>query len=141
MKTGEKGDKYRSSGERDTRSLPATPQRLQNPKWPPGAPKWPTGLGKVSTPRFLGVLSNSFYEKRMQRRKKKRKKRKKKKIRMKIVATTSLPAVDRRNADRWNAPRSCQKSHWGEWGFNKRSQRKTITRGGQRKNISHSEKK
>merc|ERR1711954_254082 len=31
-----------------------------------GAPKWPTGSGKVSTPRFLGVLSNfrktsSFY--------------------------------------------------------------------------------
>ena len=23
-----------------------------------GAPKWPTGSGKVSTPRFLGVLSN-----------------------------------------------------------------------------------
>ena len=23
-----------------------------------GAPKWPTGLGRVSTPRFLGVLSN-----------------------------------------------------------------------------------
>ena len=28
---------------------------------------------------------------------------------MKIVATTSLPAVDRPNADRWNAARSCQK--------------------------------
>ena len=27
---------------------------------------------------------------------------------MKIVATTSLPPVDRPNADRWNAPRSCQ---------------------------------
>ena len=27
---------------------------------------------------------------------------------MKIVATTSLPAVDRPNADRWNAARSCQ---------------------------------
>ena len=27
---------------------------------------------------------------------------------MKIVATTSLPAVDRQNADRWNAARSCQ---------------------------------
>ena len=31
---------------------------------------------------------------------------KKKKRRMKIVATTSLPAVDRPNADRWNAARS-----------------------------------
>ena len=29
--------------------------------------------------------------------------KKEKKIRMKIVATTSLPAVDRPNADRWNA--------------------------------------
>ena len=27
---------------------------------------------------------------------------------MKIVATTSLPAVDRPNADRWNAARSRQ---------------------------------
>ena len=28
---------------------------------------------------------------------------------MRIVATTSLPAVDRPNDDRWNATRSCQK--------------------------------
>ena len=28
---------------------------------------------------------------------------------MEIVATTSLPAVDRPNADRWNAARLCQK--------------------------------
>ena len=33
---------------------------------------------------------------------------KKEKIRMKKVATTSLPAVDRPNADRWNAARSRQ---------------------------------
>ena len=33
---------------------------------------------------------------------------KKKKLRMKIVATRSLPAVDRPNADRWNAARSRQ---------------------------------
>ena len=32
----------------------------------------------------------------------------KKKRRMKIVATTSLPAVNRLNADRWNAARSHQ---------------------------------
>ena len=32
--------------------------------------------------------------------------KKEKKIRMKIVATTSLPAVDRPNKDRWNAARS-----------------------------------
>ena len=29
---------------------------------------------------------------------------------MKIVATTSLPVVDRPNADRWNAARSRQKT-------------------------------
>ena len=33
---------------------------------------------------------------------------KKEKRQMKIVATTSLPAVDRPNADRWNAARSRQ---------------------------------
>ena len=33
-------------------------QCLQNPKFLPGGPKWPTGSGKVTTPRFLGVLSN-----------------------------------------------------------------------------------
>ena len=38
----------------------------------------------------------------------KKKREKEKKIRMKIVATTSLPAVDRPNADRWNAARSRQ---------------------------------
>ena len=41
---------------------------------------------------------------------KKRVGKKKKKIRMKIVATTSLPAVDRPNADRWNAARSRKKT-------------------------------
>ena len=45
----------------------------------------------------------------MKKKKKKREKQGgKKKIRMKIVATTSLPAVDRPNADRWNAARSRQ---------------------------------
>ena len=39
----------------------------------------------------------------------KKEKRKEKKKRMAfLVATTSLPAVDRPNADRWNAARSCQ---------------------------------
>ena len=38
--------------------------------------------------------------------KKKREKKKEKRL-MEIVATTSLPAVDRPNADRWNAARSC----------------------------------
>ena len=39
----------------------------------------------------------------------KKKRGKKGKRLMNIVATTSLPAVDRPNADRWNAARSCQK--------------------------------
>ena len=36
---------------------------------------------------------------------------------MEIVATTSLPAVDRPNADRWNAARSRQnqKNEYGFW--------------------------
>ena len=42
-------------------------------------------------------------------KKKRGKKKEEKKIRMKIVATTSLPAVDRPNDDRWNAARSLQK--------------------------------
>ena len=37
-----------------------------------------------------------------------KKKEKKEKIRMKIVATTSLPAVDLPNAANWNAARLCQ---------------------------------
>ena len=37
-----------------------------------------------------------------------KKREKKEKRRMKIVATTSLPAVDRPNANRWNAARSRQ---------------------------------
>ena len=37
------------------------------------------------------------------------------KKRMKIVATTSLPAVDRPNAERWNAARLRQK--WSEGVF------------------------
>ena len=39
---------------------------------------------------------------------KKWEKREKKKRMIKIVATTSLPAFDRPNADRWNTARSCQ---------------------------------
>ena len=40
-----------------------------------------------------------------------KKREKKKKRQMKIVATTSLPAVDRPNADRWNAARLRQFRH------------------------------
>ena len=56
--------KYQPSGARGTRSPPARPYRLQRHtsckikngrQW---APKWPTGSGKLSTPRFLGILSN-----------------------------------------------------------------------------------
>ena len=38
--------KYQPSGERGTRSPPATPHRLQNPKWPPGGPKMADGVWK-----------------------------------------------------------------------------------------------
>ena len=80
------------------------------------APKWPMGSGKVSSSRFLGVLSNfrqiSFLIRALLLWEKvateKKKREKKKKRRMKIVATTSLPAVDRPNADRWNVARLCQ---------------------------------
>ena len=35
-----------------------------------------------------------------------------------IVATTSLPAVDRPNADRWNAANSCQNTcKFTEWTY------------------------
>ena len=44
-------------------------------------------------------------EKNGEKNRKKKKKGEKRKRRMKIVATTSLPAVDRPNADRWNAAR------------------------------------
>ena len=47
-------------------------------------------------------------EKKTGKNGKKKREKKEKKIRMKIVATTSLPAVDRPNADRWKAARSRQ---------------------------------
>ena len=86
-----------------------------------GAPKWQRGSGKVSTPRFLGVLSNfrqiSFliralllWQKVATKKKKageKNRKIKEKRL-MEIMATMSLPAVDHPIADRWNAAHSCQ---------------------------------
>ena len=57
-KLNQKKRKYQPSGKGGTRSLPATPHHLQNPKWPPGGPKLPMGSGKVSTPRFLGAPIN-----------------------------------------------------------------------------------
>ena len=87
-----------------------------------GGPKWPTGSAKVSTPRFLGFLEtfalisfflseHSFYQKRLRQRGEKQKKteEKKKKRMIRKVTTTSLPAVKRLNADRWNTTCSCQK--------------------------------
>ena len=47
-------------------------------------------------------------EKNGKKTEKKTGEKKEKKIRMKIVATTSLPAVYRPNADRWNTARSRQ---------------------------------
>ena len=38
--------KYQPSGEGGARSPPATPHRLQNPKWPPGGPKMAGGVRK-----------------------------------------------------------------------------------------------
>ena len=46
-------------------------------------------------------------EKKEKKREKRKEKRKKKKM-LFLVATTSLPAVDRPNADRWKAARLCQ---------------------------------
>ena len=46
--------KYQAISEEGTRSIPETPAKIHNGC--KGAPKW--GSGKVSTPRFLGVLSN-----------------------------------------------------------------------------------
>ena len=67
---------------------------------------------------FLGIL-NKFFDPSTPSMRKGRdggngkkqrgKKKEKRKRRMKIEATTSLPAVDRTNADRWNAARSRQK--------------------------------
>ena len=47
-------------------------------------------------------------KKKRENREKNGEKKEKRKRQMKIVATTSLPAVNRPNADRWNAARSCQ---------------------------------
>ena len=59
-----KVSQYQPSGEGGPHSPPATPHRLQCrtackiQNGHQGAPKWPMGSGKVSTPRFLGILSN-----------------------------------------------------------------------------------
>ena len=43
-----------SSGEGGTRSPPAMPHRLQNPKWPPGGPKMAKGAWKGVYPLVFG---------------------------------------------------------------------------------------
>ena len=48
---GEKKREYQPSGKGGTRSPPATPHHLQNPKWPVGGPKMADGV-YVSTPRL-----------------------------------------------------------------------------------------
>ena len=53
-----KVNQYQPSGAGGTRSPPATPHCLQRRTACQWAPKWPTGSGKVSTPRFLGILGN-----------------------------------------------------------------------------------
>ena len=50
--------KYQPSGAGGTRLPPAMPHRLQIQNGRQWAQKWPTGSGKLSTPRFLGILSN-----------------------------------------------------------------------------------
>ena len=42
--------RYQPSGEGGTRSPPATPHRLQNPKWPPGGPKMANEVWKSVHP-------------------------------------------------------------------------------------------
>ena len=106
---------YHPSGGRDTCSLPATPHCLQNPKWPIGYPKIVDGvlinvfvfgrscqfpLNKFIDPSTPSMRKGCDREKMGGGEGRKRM--------MIIVATTSLPAVNRPNVDRWNAVRSCQ---------------------------------
>ena len=87
--------KYQPSDEGGTRSLPAMPNRLQNPKWPPGGPKMAITPSMRKGRDRGGKNGINWVEKNKKRL-------------MKIVAITSLPAIDRPNADRWNAARSRQ---------------------------------
>ena len=54
---------YQPSSSGGTRSPPATPHCLQNPKWPPGGPKMTNGVLKGIYPKFLGVLKGHDVEK------------------------------------------------------------------------------
>ena len=99
---------YQPSGIGGTRSLPATPCRLQNPKWLPGGPKMADGVWKGAYSWVLWALANFWkiifliqafllWENVVTEEKKRGEEKKKR--RLKIVATTSLPAVNRPNAD------------------------------------------
>ena len=61
-----KGNKYHPSGAGGTRSPPATPHRLQNPKWPPGGPKMADGVWKGVQPKVIGHFKqlslNKFFD-------------------------------------------------------------------------------
>ena len=64
---------------------------------------------QLSLNKFFDPSTPSMKKGRDGEKKKKREKKKEKRL-MIIVATTSLPAGDRPNADRWNAARLCQYS-------------------------------
>merc|ERR1712208_88391 len=85
------------SGAGGTRSPPATPHRLQNPKWPPVAPKMADGVWKGVQPKVIGHFKqlslNKFFDTSTPSMRKGRDggenemKNEKKKIMKKIVAT------------------------------------------------------
>ena len=58
--------KYQPSGEGGARSPPATPHRLQNPKWLPGGPKMANEVWKDDNPQVFGrskqLLQNKFFD-------------------------------------------------------------------------------
>ena len=92
------------------------PNHLQNSKWTLGGPKMADRVLKSVYPLVFGLsrkLSlNKFFDPSTPSMRKgnsggKEKRRAEKRL-MRIVATKSLPAVNRPNADCWNAACSCQ---------------------------------
>ena len=61
LKMVRKKSEYQPSGEGGARSPPATPHRLQNPKWPPGGPKMADRVCKGVYLRFLGSSVSFCY--------------------------------------------------------------------------------
>jgi len=87
--------KYQPSGAGGTRSPPATPHRLQNPKWPPAGPKMADGVWKGVHPSALGhskqLSLNRFFDLRTpSMRKVDDGEKRKKKIMTFIVATNVI---------------------------------------------------